>query len=61
MIFTVGHSTLQPEAFVALLALGPVDLVWDVRSYPVSRWEWFRRDALEVWLPEAGVRLPPDD
>ena len=55
MIFTVGHSTLQPDGFVALLALGPVDLVWDVRSYPVSRWTWFRREALEVWLPEAGV------
>ena len=62
MIFTVGHSTLQPEAFVALLALGPVDLVWDVRSYPVSRWQWFRGDALQDWLPEAGVgyRLAPD-
>lgn len=55
MIFTVGHSTLQPDDLVALLALGPVAIVWDVRSYPVSRWEWFRREALERWLPEAGI------
>jgi uncharacterized protein (DUF488 family) len=55
MIFTVGHSTLEPDAFLALLAGGPVDHVWDVRSYPYSRWEWFRRERLEVWLPEAGV------
>ena len=55
MIFTAGHSTLQPDDFTALLTLGPVDLVWDVRSYPVSKWKWFRREELERWLPEAGI------
>ena len=55
MIFTAGHSTLQPEAFLELLRGGPVDTVWDVRSYPVSHWTWFRREELERRLPEAGI------
>jgi hypothetical protein len=32
-----------------------VKRLWDVRSYPSSRWEWFRRDRMEEWLPEAEV------
>lgn len=70
MIFTIGHSTLEPSDFVALLA--GVDAVVDVRSYPGSRRvPHFSREQMEVWLPEAGVayewrpelggrrRLPP--
>lgn len=55
MIFTAGHSTLVQEAFVDLLATGPVDLLWDIRSHPMSRWEWFRRRRMEDWLPRAGI------
>jgi uncharacterized protein (DUF488 family) len=54
-VYTVGHSTLTQEQFLELLAHVPVTLVWDVRSYPVSHWEWFRRAQLERWLPAAGV------
>jgi hypothetical protein len=55
LIFTIGHSTLQPDGFLALLRPDAVDIVWDIRSYPVSRWTRFRREQLEVWLPAAGV------
>ncbi|HMK92537.1 MAG TPA: DUF488 domain-containing protein [Thermoleophilia bacterium] len=55
MIFSVGHSNLDREAFIGLLAAGPVAEVWDIRSYPNSRWEQFRREQLEQWLPEAGL------
>jgi uncharacterized protein (DUF488 family) len=55
MIFTVGHSTLAQDAFVALLAEARVERLWDVRSYPTSHWEWFRRERMEEWLPAAGV------
>jgi hypothetical protein len=47
VILTVGHSNLDPAAFLNLLRSGPADLVWDVRSFPVSRFEWFRREQLE--------------
>jgi len=55
MVFTVGHSTLVEDAFVALLAEAHVELLWDVRSYPTSHWDWFRRERMEEWLPAAGV------
>lgn len=54
-LFTIGHSTLSRREFLILLAGAPADLVLDIRSYPTSRWEWFRRSELERWLPEAGV------
>ena len=52
MIFTVGHSTLTADEFVRLCY--PLDLVLDVRSHPTSRWEQFRKENMEVWLPELG-------
>jgi uncharacterized protein (DUF488 family) len=55
MIFTAGHSTLTAEQFIDLLHSAPVNEVWDIRSYPSSKWEWFRRAAMERWLPEAGI------
>ena len=55
MVFTIGHSTLVADAFVALLAEARVERLWDVRSYPTSRWDWFRRERMEKWLPAAGV------
>ena len=56
MIYTVGHSTLTQDEFVALLAGASVTRLWDVRSYPSSHWDWFRRERMEMWLPEAGVQ-----
>ena len=55
MIFSVGHSSLAPEEFEALLAAAPVAAVWDIRSYPTSHWPWFAREALQERLAGAGV------
>jgi uncharacterized protein (DUF488 family) len=54
-ILTIGHSTLSQSAFLELVRSAGVEELWDVRTYPTSRWEWFRREQLESWLPEAGV------
>ena len=43
MIFSIGHSSLAPDEFEALLAGAPVATVWDIRSYPSSHWPWFAR------------------
>jgi uncharacterized protein (DUF488 family) len=55
VIVTAGHSNLDRDSFLDLLRSAPVDLVWDVRSFPVSRFVWFRREQLEQWLPAAGI------
>lgn len=54
MIYTIGHSTLSKEAF--LKNLRGVPILIDVRSHPTSRWEQFRKEELEQWLPESNVR-----
>jgi uncharacterized protein (DUF488 family) len=56
MIYTVGHSTLTEDEFLALLAGASVKRLWDVRSYPTSHWEWFHRERMAIWLPAAGVQ-----
>jgi len=56
-IHTVGHSTLEPEAFVALLRGAGVTALADVRSSPYSRrLPHFGREAIRPLLEAAGVR-----
>ena len=52
--FTIGHSTLPLEDFVALLKADEVALVVDVRTVPRSRTNpQFNRDALPASLAPA--------
>ena len=53
--YSVGHSNLDAAAFEALLADAGVRALADVRRRPVSRWPWFRSDALARRLGVAGV------
>ena len=53
---TVGHGTLPEDDFAALVFDAGIGLVVDVRSFPASRRHpQFRREAMERWLPDAGV------
>lgn len=54
MIFTFGHSTLDPET--ALEFIGKMDILADVRSHQSSRWEWWNAAHMD-WIPEAGIDL----
>lgn len=59
-IFTVGHSTLPIERFVALLRVYGVEQVADVRTVPRSRHNpQFNADALAESLPAAGIAYEP--
>ncbi len=56
-ILTVGHSTLEPEAFIALLSGAGVTALADVRSSPYSRRQpHFAREALAALVKAAGIR-----
>src|SRR5262245_41200957 len=70
MIWTIGHSTLEIEAFIALLAENAIRVLVDIRRFPGSRRHpQFAREKLEVslraadidyhWLPELGGRRAP--
>jgi uncharacterized protein (DUF488 family) len=55
-IWTVGHSTHELPAFLALLERHGIELLADVRTVPKSRrMPWFWKDALAASLPEAGI------
>jgi uncharacterized protein (DUF488 family) len=55
-IFTIGHSTHEPGAFLELLRGQRIELLADVRRYPGSRrMPWFNAAELARSLEEAGI------
>jgi uncharacterized protein (DUF488 family) len=55
-VYTVGHSTHELDAFVALLRAHAVELVADVRAFPGSRRHpHFGGEALAAELPGRGI------
>ncbi len=57
LLFTVGHSNLELEVFLALLAQHGVQSLCDVRSRPASfRFPQFNREPLEAGLSSACIR-----
>jgi hypothetical protein len=58
VIYSIGHSTRQPEEFNELLrAHGATHLV-DIRSHPTSKWEWFWKDTMPDWLEAPYIWEP---
>ena len=59
-LFSVGHSNLSEDRFLALLQTGRVNAVADVRSVPSSRFfPWFSRTNLEARLSREGIAYLP--
>lgn len=54
-IWTIGHGSLSKDFFLSLLKKHRISLLVDVRRFPTSRIEHFRRENLEKWLPQEGV------
>ncbi len=56
IIYTIGHSNLEPQSFLALLVHAEIEIVVDVRSVPQSsRFPQFGQAALENFLHDANV------
>jgi len=55
IIYTLGTSTRTEEEFIVLLRHYRIETVVDVRSYPQSRFEHFKRENLERILEREGV------
>jgi len=53
-IFSIGTSTRSLDEFISLLRHYGIETVADVRSFPTSRFEHFRRDIFERSLEECG-------
>ncbi|MEM2930487.1 MAG: DUF488 domain-containing protein [Thermoproteota archaeon] len=54
-IWTIGHGSLSKDFFTSLLKKHGINLLVDVRRFPTSKVEHFRKENLEKWLPEEGV------
>jgi uncharacterized protein (DUF488 family) len=55
-IHTIGHSTRSIEAFIELLKFHRIELLIDVRRWPMSkRHPHFNREALHSSLTETGI------
>jgi uncharacterized protein (DUF488 family) len=57
VIYTVGHSNVSQEAFIALLQQHGIEVLVDVRSAPYSKYvPHFNGDALKQAVVRAGVK-----
>lgn len=55
-LYTIGHSNLAPDDFLALLRQHNITTLLDVRSAPYSRYvPHFNKDKLEAYLKGNGV------
>src|SRR5947208_349784 len=56
-IWTIGHSTLSIEDFIARLHSFQIELLADVRSFPGSkRYPQFNKESLKTSLEGVGIR-----
>jgi len=55
-IWTVGYSGRTRDSFLRLLKDYGIEILVDVRHFPTSKNPDFRRESMEVWLPENGIR-----
>jgi uncharacterized protein (DUF488 family) len=54
-VWTIGHSNRPIETFLELLKEHNIEVLVDVRSFPTSKIEHFKREEIERWLPEKGI------
>lgn len=56
-IYSVGHSNHKTEAFLALLHKNAIDVVADVRSYPLARYhKQFDTDVISASVKKSGLK-----
>jgi uncharacterized protein (DUF488 family) len=54
-LWTIGHSNRSMEKVLELLREHEIQVLADIRRFPTSKAEHFKRELMEKWLPENGV------
>jgi len=54
-VWTIGHSNRSVERFLELLEEQKIRILIDIRSFPTSKVEHFKREEMKRWLPDHGV------
>jgi len=55
-IWTIGHSNRSIDTFLGLLNEHRIEVLADVRSFPTSKIEHFKKEQMEKWLAEHGIK-----
>jgi len=55
-VWTIGHSNRSADYFIELLRAHEIEALVDVRRFPTSKIEHFKREEMEKWLPDQGIR-----
>lgn len=55
-IYTIGTSNREIEEFIELLNAYGIKMLGDVRRFPTSKFEWFKKKNLVKTLAEQGIR-----
>ena len=56
VLYTIGHSTRTIDELIAALAVHQIQILADIRAFPMSRrLPQFNRESLEQTLPAAGI------
>lgn len=54
-LFTIGHSNRSFEEFLKILKKFEIEVLADVRRFPSSKFNHFKKEFLEKILPENGI------
>ncbi|RJS79587.1 DUF488 domain-containing protein [Candidatus Bathyarchaeota archaeon] len=54
-VWTIGYGNRSADKFLELLREHEIQVLVDVRSFPTSKIEHYKREALERWLPKHGI------
>jgi uncharacterized protein (DUF488 family) len=55
-VWTIGHSNRSLDYFLGLLREHEIEILADVRRFPTSKIEHFKREKMEKWLPKQGIQ-----
>ena len=55
-VWTIGHSNRSMKYFLNLLEEQGIEVLVDVRRFPTSKVEHFKREEMERWLGEHGIK-----
>ena len=55
MIYSIGYQKLGQKTLIEILKGHQVEVLVDVRSKPYGRIPVYNRNAMERWLPAAGI------
>ena len=54
-VWTIGHSNRSIKYFLDLLKQQGIEVLVDVRRFPTSKVEHFKREEMERWLGDHGI------